>query len=188
MFDSPFGLIKISGNGVRPSIFGSSLQDGRAFNLGQTAYEWYTRAKAAVERFEGLKARAEGLPIKTERDAILAWIGSSGDENSPMYRYIAVKEDVTTAASDENMDMYTVERRQNRILKLEAFNGQLETKVRSSEMTAGITPAPGGTTTVPARTTTTTKSFLSQYGLPIAIGGGAIILAIVVAVVAKGKK
>lgn len=148
---------KITGNKFRPSLFGAGVADGRTFYLGQTPYDWFTRAQAAVARFENLKARAESLPNKSDRSQILAWIGPVGSSDTPMERYMTVVEDIRFTSEGENMSQYGISRLQNRVIKLENYNNELDTKVRSSEMVTGTTTSPTGTiTTTPAGTVTKT--------------------------------
>lgn len=182
-------LTKISGNGFRPSLFGTSVNDHRIFYLGQTAHDWYTRAQAAVARYDGLLARAKAVASASERDAVLSWIGSDSDQESPAYRYAAVAEDVDYAGQGENMDHYVKTHVQNRVPKLEAFNNELETKVRIAELATGTTTPPPGTTPAPGTTPGGTRPpsapAKTDWTLPLVIGGGAIAVAIIVTIVAK---
>jgi hypothetical protein len=178
---------KISGNGFRPSLFGTSVDDHRIFYLGQTAYDWYTRAQAAVARFDGLLARAKGIPVASERDPILAWIGPAGSSDTPMERYLTVVEDIRFTSEGENMDKYGVARLQNRVVKLENYNTELEAKVRVAELATGTTPPAGTTTPAGTRTTIAPVAAKTDWTLPLLIGGGAIAIAVVITLVAKKK-
>jgi hypothetical protein len=180
-------LTKISGNGFRPSLFGNSVNDHRVFYLGLTAIDWFNRAQAAVAKYDGLLARAKAIAAASERDAVLSWIGSASDQESPAYRYAAVAEDVDFAGQGENMDHYVKTHVQNRVPKLEAFNNELETKVRVAEMVTGGTPTPTPTGTTPAGRTPTPVAAKTDWTLPLVIGGGAIAVAIIVTIVAKKK-
>jgi hypothetical protein len=138
----------ISGGGVRPSLFGSNVSASRGFHalsgaryvLAQTPIQWYQRAKSSIAKFDALRARTAQIANRTERDRILSWVGSGSDTASPAYRYATVKSDLA-----ENVERFTppayeayqVERRTDRIEKLEAFNREFETMVSNAENVYG---------------------------------------------------
>jgi len=194
----PIRLVPISGNGLRPSLFGSSVAQNLGFHaapaarirLGQTPQDWYRRAKEALAKFDKLLDRTARIANKTEREAILAWVGISAVEDTPAYRYANVKSDLMTdveAYTPPNVDAYKVERRTNRIEKLEAFNREFEAKVSNAETVYGKLPEP---TVIERERIVQPRAEAPAAGtdwtLPLAVGGGAIAVAIVVTLLAKG--
>jgi|FLYK01.1.fsa_nt_gi hypothetical protein len=147
------GLVPISGNGARPSVFGWSVQGNYGFHptlagntwLGQTPADWYRRAKQALAKFDELLARTAKIANKTQRETILAWVGNAQVEDTPAYRYATVKSDLqydVEAYTPPNVNAYQVPRRTSRIEKLEEFNKEFEAKVSEAEKVYGKLPEP----------------------------------------------
>lgn len=165
----------------RPGFGGDSfrIRLGASPRLGQSAYEWYQRAKAALSTFEKLLARTDRIANKTAREEIIAWLGSATNSDEPLGRYYAVLDDVVhdvEGFTPLNYGAYALERRQNRVEKLEDFDEEFQTKVVGAEKQYGILPAP------PAPTTITTTVIKETPGpsltVPILIAGGGIALAL----------
>lgn len=194
-------LVPISGNGGRPSLFGSSVAQGTGFHptlsggywmgQGTTPQDWYNRAKAAVAKFDQLLSRTSRIASKTERDAILEWVGNASTDATPAYRYATVKSDLSDVErfTPPAVQDYQVSRRQGRIEKLEDFNREFEAKVSTAETAHGRLPepavierekivTPGAAPPAPAGT---------DWTLPLAVGGGAVAVALLVTLLAGGK-
>lgn len=147
-------MAPISGNGFRPSLFNVSVAQTRTFHptlaaagagLGETPADWYRRAKTAIARFDELLARTARIANQTERNRILAWIGKASTADTPAYRYATVKSDLQSdveAFTPPNVNAYQVERRQDRITKLEGFNNELSSMITNAENVYGKLPAP----------------------------------------------
>jgi hypothetical protein len=68
----PIRIVQISGNGMRPSLFGSSVAQNIGFHaapariwLGQTSQDWYRRAKESLAKFDNLLNRTAMIANKT---------------------------------------------------------------------------------------------------------------------------
>lgn len=176
-------LVQI-GNISRGSYFAESVAQRRGvamgtFRLGQTGMEWYDRARNAVSAFERMLAQVEAMP-SLQKAEVLAWIGQTTDQSSPRYRYVSVVDDIRTveAADPLNYAVYDVERRQNRVTKLEEFNQAFAGRIQLAQRTpAGQVPARSG---APAPTAPAAGS---DYTIPLVIGGGAaaVLLAVLLA-------
>lgn len=178
---------------AHPSIFNSSLVQSVGFHptlaggfrLGETPAEWYSRAKAAIATFDNLLTRASMIAARSEREKIIGWVGTAANADTPAYRYATVKSDLQTdveAYTPPAINAYQVERRTNRIEKLDEINEKFEAQVASAENLYGKLPEPVIRETIvnlPAESTG------SNWTLPIAIGGGAIAVAIVVTLLAN---
>jgi hypothetical protein len=113
---------------------------------------------------------------KTEREAIITWLGTPAVSGSPEERFATVQSDFVQDVAAEGVGAYNVERRQNRISKLEDFNDQLDIKVNAALQTYGGLPqdikaaptAPGA----PA-------AAAPDLTVPLLIGAGAIALALI---------
>jgi len=181
---------------AHPSIFNSSLVQSVGFHptlaggfrLGATPAEWYSRAKAAIATFDNLLTRASMIAARSSRELIIGWVGTAANADTPAYRYATVKSDLQTdveAYTPPAINAYQVERRTNRIEKLDEINEKFEAQVASAENLYGKLPEPvivnrETIVNLPAESTG------SNWTLPIAIGGGAIAVAIVVTLLAKG--
>ena len=158
LFERPLQMTVISGNGApKPSFFSASVADSagfhpqlaspvRRFSIGQSLMEWYDKAKKAIALFDDLLNRTAKIANKTEREAVLAWIGTAADTSSPAYRYATVKSDLSdvekTTPLSEGVKQYETSRRTNRIEKLEDFNSTFKAKVTNALNVFGALPAP----------------------------------------------
>lgn len=198
MYQRPIMFVPISGNGARPSLFGSSVAQVPGFHptlaggywMGQTPQEWYGRAKAAVAKFDELLTRTSRVASKTERDAILAWVGTAAQDGTPAYRYATVKSDLTDVErfTPPAVQDYQLERRQSRVTKLEDFNKEFETKVSTAEAAHGRLPEP----TVIERERIVSPAAApaaagTDWTMPLIVGGGAVAVALLVSLLAGGK-
>lgn len=192
MYQHPIMLVPISGNGFRPSLFGSSIVQSNGFHptlsgeygLGVTAIEWYNRARAAVAKFEQLLARTSRIASATERDNILAWVGPLRSVDTPRERYDTVVENISYVEgfTPINYDAYDKSRLQNRVTKLESFNTEFETKVANAQTVHGRLPEQ----TVIERERIVTPGAAAaktDWTLPLLVGGGAIAIALAVTLI-----
>jgi hypothetical protein len=143
--------------------------------LGQAPQEWYQRAKTAIAKYEALLARTGRIANQEERQKITAWVGSPGDEATPAYRYSRVLDDLrgdVESVSPPNIQAYSVERRQERIKKLEDFNREFESMVATAESVFGMVTASAPSAPAPAGTPPEAPA--SPWMLPVIVGGGAV--------------
>lgn len=166
---SPAG-VRLSG--PRPYFNPSAAVLGapRAFTLGQSGKEWYNRAKAGIAEYEKLEQRARQIANKTERENILAWLGSPTVPTTPAYRFNSVRSDVrenVEAFTPLNYGAYDVERRQNRVVKLEDMNDEFRDLVSTAESVFGKLP--------PA---TIIRGEAGDITVPIIAAGAAVVLAV----------
>lgn len=114
--------------------------------LGQeTNRQWYEKAKSEVAEYEGLVRRTQQVANKTERENILAWLGSPTVPTTPAYRYNSVKSDIiqdVEAFMPLNYGAYALERRRNRVRELESINSDFRARVSDAERVYGRLPAP----------------------------------------------
>lgn len=110
------------------SIFATSFATQRGFSLGtyslgQTAEQWYERARRAVDTFAQFLGMVDDLPA-AQKQEVLTWIGAGNNPESPRYRYFSVLDDIRAveAKIPPNFSVYDVGRRQTRVTKLEEFN------------------------------------------------------------------
>jgi hypothetical protein len=162
---------------------GQAPRDDRGFypqvGLGQdtqTAQSWYERAKKSMDRYKFLSSRVGTIANKTEREAILTWLGQPNVAGSPAERYVTVLSDFTQDVAAEGVGAYNVERRQNRVEKLEEFNDQLDVKVKAAVQTYGELPGQPAAPGTPAAAAAAAGPDLT---VPILIGAGAIALALI---------
>lgn len=174
-----------------PQPLRQSLQGN--YWMGQTPSEWYNRAKKALAEFDQLLTRVAQIANKTEREEILVWIGTASDTGSPAYRYATVRSDLQSdveAFTPPNVNAYQLSRRTNRIEKLEDFNQEFAAKVTNAENVYGRLPQPvviereriiksGGP--LPPEPTGT------DWTLPLLVGGGAVVVAVAVTLLAGAK-
>lgn len=177
-------LTPISGNGARPSLFGGTVQNSVTFHpilgaprpfLGQI--EWYNRAKQSLAEFDALLKRVAQVANKTAREAILDWIGTADDEDSAAYRYNRVKADLTEDVerfTPPNYDAYQIERRRNRIEKMEDWNRELKSMVEEAETIYGRLPEP-----VTIERTKIVET--TDWTLPLLVAGSAVAVAVGIA-------
>lgn len=198
MFQRGFSMVPVSGNGVRPSLFGTTVEQSRSFHptlsqssyMGQTApADWYRRAKQSISNFDAYLTRTTMIANQTERNRILSWVGSSSTVDSPAYRYATVQGDLqqdVETFTPPNVNAYQVERRQNRIKKLEGVNSEFETMVVNAENVYGKLSQPvvierDRILMTPGAETGT------NWTLPLMVGGGAVAVALLVNAFMGGK-
>jgi hypothetical protein len=188
-------LTPISGNFGRPSLFGYSVEQSRSFHptlsgsfrLGQTPTDWYRRAKESLVKFDSLISRMNRIANQTERKVVQDWVGSPSTEGTPAYRRRSVESDLTQdveAYTPPNVNAYQVERRTNRIAKLEDINADFESRVANAEVVYGILPPDQVITQERLVTQTQTPGWV----LPVAIGAGTLGIAALVTILSGGKK
>ncbi len=153
--------------------------------LGQTAEDWYTRARSAIARFDFLKGQIGSIDNASARAAIGTWLGDVSIDDSPEYRYNTVVYNYVTTVGEFGItgtydDPERGASRQNRITKLEDVNEVFNERIATAQAVHGTQPVPGVAPGIkpPAKPTDLT--------VPILIGAGAIALAVFAA--AKFKK
>lgn len=193
MFDRAIQPVVISGNGSRPSLFGSSIRQASGFHptlagarLGQNPAEWHRRARAAVAKFNELLDRTARIASPQARAAIMAWVGVASTEGTPAYRYTSVRSDLddVQAVSPPRVSDYAVERRTNRIERLEAFNREFETRVANAETAHGrqSTPAP-----IDRSAATTPGAAATDWTVPLVVLGAAAVVTAGVLLLSGGR-
>lgn len=196
MFQQGFRMTPISGTGLRPSLFNTTVAQTRTFHptlaggdsLGQSPSEWYRRAKASMARYDELIGRTASIANQTERNKILAWVGNPGSDGTPAYRYTSVANDIQAdveSFTPPNVNAYQVERRQDRVKKLETYNNEFASMVSTAENVYGKLPEP--IVINRDRTITQQAAGGTNWTLPLIVGGGAIAVAALVTFLAKGK-
>lgn len=135
------------------------------YTLGQTAAEWYERARAALAEYEFLLDRVDRIDNKTERERILTWIGDPSVPGTPAYRYRTVKSDSVSDVAREGVGAYNVERRQGRIEELEDYNKELESLIETALEVHGVRET---------EVRTEVRTELKDLTLPI-LGGAALV-------------
>ncbi len=141
---------------------GNQAFSGRAYGtpafmgqvqLGQTAQTWYNRARAAMERFQILKAQVQGIDNQAARNTIVTWLGRPGIEGTPEWRYAGVNFNFTTSVQEFGIEAYDKSDRQGRVEDLESFNDQLSNKIDLARVTYGSRPVTPVIPGVPAPVT-----------------------------------
>lgn len=131
------GFVPISGNGARPSIFGSTLAQETGFHrLGQAqtaTQDWLDRVESVLSRYRTLQAHIEKINSKSERDQITAWIGTSDQAGTLASTASAVETMVRTAQVPDSAD--------STLKTLNAQLDELEAKVKNAETAFGTAPA-----------------------------------------------
>lgn len=155
-----------------------SGQPGSQVALGQADVwkEWYERARAAVAKYEFLLEKLDTIGNQAAIEEIKLWLGSQNTPGTPAYRYVTVVSDMkhdVERFTPPNYSAYQVERRRNRIEKLEDFNSEFEARVEQALTTYGERR------TVTVTRTDDGRQPQQDLTLPLALGGGAIALAIV---------
>lgn len=189
--------VMVAGQSARPSVFSSTatfafrpILSGTV-RLGAeaaaeptepaapTPAEWYARAKAAVAKFAELWGRTERLGNGEERQKILEWVGVSSRSDTPAYHYMVARTDIREDVErfiPPNVDAYKVERRIERVKKLEELVKEFETKVVAAEAAEGkASPAVPG---VPAAAPEPAAEGL-DLTVPAVVGGGALAVALI---------
>lgn len=145
--------------------------------LGQTATEWFERAKNAVAAYENLRdnilPRLANLQARAE---ITTWLGTVYQDETPEYRWASVVGDITYDVAREGVGAYNVERRQGRVEKLEEINDQFRDKVGAA---GALLPAPKPEPEPGVPQPPPTVEF-PDIGTPIAVGLGAVALAVLI--------
>lgn len=191
---SSIQMVQVSGSVGRPSLFGYSVEQSRGFHptlsgnywLGQTPTEWYRRAKEALAKYDALIDRMNRIADLNERKAIQAWVSSPATEGTPAQRRQAVQLDLqqdVEAYTPPNVSAYEVERRTNRIERLEELNKKFDVKVTNGEALYG---------SLPPQTLMTQDQIVAQtqtpsWVLPAVIGGSALGIALLVTLLSGGK-
>jgi len=180
-------LATISGNGSRPSVFGSSVAKGRTFHptLGQPLpSDWYSRGQDALAGFASLRARLARVADAAERSRILAWIGDPAKFGTPAYRYLAVKADSDVAQRAGNAENYSNPNVTERVSALEDSVRQLDAMVTNAETAFGQLAQPVALEPV-AQPPASPKQ---DWTTPALIGVGIVAAGLVIAKISRGGR
>jgi hypothetical protein len=152
--------------------------------LGQAPEEWYRRAKASVSKFEDLRMRVAKIANKQERERLGTWIGSPGVDGTPAYRAASVASDLADVErfTPPAYQDYQIERRRKRITELEEMNRDLSTMVSTAEQSYGRLPEP-----VIVQTLVSQAEPGIDWKLPVLVGGGALVTALVISLLFGGR-
>jgi hypothetical protein len=147
--------------------------------LGQSAFEWYRRAKDALAKYEALVARLAEVANRTARLEIETWLGSPLIPGTPAYRYATVRSDVlenVEAYTPPNYGAYQLERRQNRVVELEDHVKDFSAKVTDAERVYGRLPPP---TVIERERRVEVPGEAPDIAVPLVVAGAAVALAII---------
>lgn len=176
------GMVQISGG--RSSFFSTPVSGQFQLNgqapwlagpmLGQTAQDYYVRAKAAIAQFDQLLARTARIANQTAREQIVKDFGLNDPANKDLAQYMrnALAGDVADAdkyapvSYEEGFPNHGPSR--GRVSKLESFNSDFQSAVKYAEETYGILPEPV------VITKTVTVAGQTNWVLPVAVGAGAL--------------
>ncbi len=185
--------VPISGNRVRPSLFGASVHRtstfhptaARSSSLGQASPgDWYNRATTAMQQYQQLYARLGYIANDAERNRIVAFLGDPAKSGTPAYRYAAVNADATAAARGGTLDPYSNPNVTDRVAALEDSVKQFDSMVSSAEASFGRLAQPVNLTQQPAGAPAAAPT---DYTTPILIGAGVIALGLIVLNTGKKK-
>lgn len=180
--------------GIRNSIFSVPQSDvfGRPMlagpQLGQSDQTWYNRAKAAVAKYDQLVDRASRIANRTYRENLFALYHSDPkDTDGAWYRRDRVAADVAQAESYTpiNYLIYGVERRQNRVEKLEDWNHDFRQDVKWGEEEYGVLPEPQ---IITEERIVEVPGAAPGWVLPVSLGLGAIAVAALAGLFIGGGK
>lgn len=180
-------LATISGNGSRPSVFGSSSDKTRGFHptLGQpVSSDWYSRGQAALRSFDEIRARLARVADAGERERILAWIGDPSKSGTAAYRYLAVQADASAAQRAGTAESYSNPNVIDRVSLLEDSVRQFDAMVTNAETAYGQLTQPVALAPI-AQAPATPKQ---DWTTPALIGIGIVAAGLVIAKVAKGGR
>ncbi len=113
--------------------------------LGQVDQEWFTRAKAAVARYDELVIRASSIARKDYREDLIRNFNSKPtDSSSALYRRNTVAFNVSEAEafSPVNYLVFSQSQVKNRVSKLEEWNRDFRNAVKQGEELYGSLPEP----------------------------------------------
>lgn len=133
------GLVAVSGNRARPSLFGTTLAQEAGFHrLAQVAPpDWRARAVTALAKYKYDVPILDRIASESERNAIRSWIGTPDQPG-------------TLAAVAREVDAMLVpgghlSQASGKVQSLEALVGELESKLKNAEQVFGTAaPAPAG--------------------------------------------
>jgi hypothetical protein len=148
------GIAAIAGNRTRPSMFTMNAVDTfnpsmmGGYSMGQTGQQIYARAKAAIATFDALVGRTAKIANKSARQQVIDTYGlsESGNKDKALYMRNAVAGNVGEVESYTPPNYLIYETRKGpdagRVDKLEAFNRNFASDVKTAEDTYGILPEP----------------------------------------------
>lgn len=152
-------------------------------HLGQptTPEGWYDLAKEELRIYDSLAARTARIANQSARQQIASqYIAGANDPTTAAYARNAVYADVVYDVErfvPLNYGAYAVERRQERVVRLQEFNDDFEAAVRSAEDTYGILPEPQVITREVIREREIERA--PDLTVPLLVGGGALALALI---------
>ena len=187
-------MVPVSGNGVRPSLFGGSADKTRSFHptLGRNTWmgdaptpaDWYLRATKAIAKFDDLLMRTATIANLPTRDTILNWVGRANVAGTPAYKYAALKADLDQNVNNftpPNTNAFLVGGRQTLVEVLEDADTAYENKVIDAENAYGTLAQPA----LIDRGAILGKSDAGKWILPVIVGVAAIGVAAVVTILGK---
>lgn len=151
------------------SLAGRNVRRPRLSQADEAA--WADRARAAVEAFDLLSARAQQIGNPDARRAIFEWVSTPGVPGTPAERYKVVVDDLTQGTPWAEIS-------QKRVSDLELMDTMFDTKVKQAEQSyAPISqPEAPGVTASRAGALSTTGIVLGAVGIlgllvvPLVIG------------------
>jgi hypothetical protein len=151
----PITPVMIASSHPGRSIFATTIADragfrqyglsGAALGQPQTDREWYDEAKREVTKFDAFVARLRKLANRAAREDLFArHVGIASDESSGLYARNSVADDVATAESYRpvNILVFALERRRNRVERLDDVNDSFGSDLVTAENSWGILPEP----------------------------------------------
>lgn len=146
--------VRIAGNSLRPSVFATSIADGRGLHarpstrsaaLGQQGTSNYDRAKRQVSKFDVLLATTRQIANKSVREEIFAnYVGDPDSPESGIYKRNGVASDLAEAESytPVNTLVFTKSTVASRLDRLDDWNERFERAAENAEATWGLLPEP----------------------------------------------
>jgi hypothetical protein len=154
--------------------------------LGQSAMEWFNRAKHVTVRYADLMKRVGLIAnVSYRNDVIDAYIGDAANTSSGLYRFNSVKSDLAdvegTTPLSEGIKQYENPRRTSRIEQLEAIVHDFNDDVERGEKAYGVIP-PGEVIT---RETIVQVPTVPGWVVPVGLGLAAIAAAALLGLFSK---
>lgn len=147
--------VRIAGNSLRPSIFATSIADGRGLHagpsmgasLGQQGTSNYERAKREVAKFDAALETTRKIANKPVREEIFATY--VGDPNDPARESGSYQRNVVAGAIAEaesytpvNTYVFTQASAVRHLDRLDKTNNGFQRAVTNAEATWGLLPEP----------------------------------------------
>jgi hypothetical protein len=145
--------VRIAGNSLRPSIFATSIADGRGLHakpsmgaaMGQQGTSNYERAKRQVSKFDMLLETTRKIANKPVREEIFStYVGDPENQESGIYKRNGVASDLAEAEAytPVNALVFTKSTVASRLDRLDDWNERFERAAENAEATWGLLPEP----------------------------------------------